>query len=82
MDSSDTGITDHCSVLAVAIERVEPLETKGSSYEAYKLTVSASDKDKLLDARSLALSEYVRNICQNMSENSLRRKLIDGIQNV
>ena len=56
----DTEITDHCGALTVAIKRIEPLETKVSRNKAYKLTVSASDRDKLFDSGFWSQGIFVR----------------------
>ena len=60
LESSETDITDHCSSLGITQKSIVMLETKVDWYKAYKLTVCATDRDKLLEPSVWPEGVFVR----------------------
>ena len=60
LESSEDNIIEHCASLEITQKSIEVLESKADWYKAYKLTVCATDRDKLLDPTVWPEGVFVR----------------------
>jgi len=72
LDSSIEDITVHCVSLNISVRAVSPLVTKAQWYKAYKLTVAADDRDKLLVPEAWPDGIFVRKFFKARVNTSAR----------
>ena len=59
-NSNEDGIKKHCETLGIQLMKVEELTTKSEWYKAYKISMKATDKDKLMLPDSWPQGIFVR----------------------
>ena len=69
--STEAEIRDHCLQKGVTVDNILSLETRAPWYKAFKITLAAEDRDKLLDPELWPVGVFVRKFFRAKHSQSL-----------